>query len=164
MAARGRRSRAAGPAPLCPRCAALGTARPGPAAPQPPQAPQQLPQAPMMLLCAAGGLVCHRPEERSGAIGRVNYLPCCSELFALFPFPVNKFLSLTLNFLKCQSEDTVLGVVPGASPDESPAPPRAACGLLKHPNPQSACLVTATRKSPSSSRWGNAVGGHTAAR
>lgn len=46
----------------------------------------------MMLLCAAGGLVCHRPEERSGAIGRVNYLPCCSELFALFPFPVNKFL------------------------------------------------------------------------
>nr|XP_026646213.1 uncharacterized protein LOC102062690 [Zonotrichia albicollis] len=63
----------------------------------------------MMLLCAAGGLVCHRPEERSGAIGRVNYLPCCSELFALFPFPVNKFLSLTLNFFKCQSEDTVLG-------------------------------------------------------
>ncbi|KAM4773538.1 uncharacterized protein ACIQIH_011078 isoform 1-T3 [Cyanocitta cristata] len=63
----------------------------------------------MMLLCAAGGLVCHRPEERSGAIGRVNYLPCCSELFALFPFPVNKFLSLTLNFPKRQSEDTVLG-------------------------------------------------------
>lgn len=46
----------------------------------------------MMLLCAAGGLVCHSPEKRSGAIGGVNYLPCCGELFALFPFPVNKFL------------------------------------------------------------------------
>lgn len=46
----------------------------------------------MMLLCAAGRLVCHRPEKRSGAIGCVNYLPCCSELFALLPFPVNKFL------------------------------------------------------------------------
>lgn len=46
----------------------------------------------MMLLCAAWGLVCHRPGKRRGAVGRVNYLPCCGELFALFPFPVNKFL------------------------------------------------------------------------
>jgi len=46
----------------------------------------------VMLLCASGGLACPRPEEPSRAAGWVNYLPCCSELFALFPFPVNKFL------------------------------------------------------------------------
>lgn len=35
----------------------------------------------------------HLGEEKwSRPIGSVNYLACCSELFALFPLPVNKFL------------------------------------------------------------------------
>lgn len=51
------------------------------------------------------------------------------------------------------SPSFLAGVVPRVSTDEGLAPPWAAWALLRHPTPQSACLVTATRKSQSASPW-----------